>query len=348
MDMITEIDNALNQLLDSRTEKLSDETRELLRHLFTTKEGELLFNQWLQQQKAEGNLGDIDYDRIYERVKFHVDATPKIQPKVLPLPITRYLQRVAAILFIPLLGFSAFLLLKKEKITTPIAIVAPEKQQLEYISPAGARLRVLLPDSTEVWLNGNSRLSLSQVYGTKDRTVKLSGQGFFKVKHNDHVKFIVKTGSIDVKALGTSFSVLAYPGEKLVEAILISGKLAISKESHSLFVANDEVILKPAQKVTFNKNSEDLNVEDVYAEPYQSWTKGTLIFNDDPMDKVTKTLEHYYNVRIDIQDQQILTYRFSATLENSSIDQIMEYISYSSPISYSIKKNVITVNLKKR
>lgn len=348
MEKYNEIDSALRSLLDSKVEKLSSETIELLHYLFTTKEGYLLFNEWLQLQKEDGDLGDVDYERIYQRVKLHVDEHRVRKSPRVRLVTFRNLQRIAAIFFIPLLAYSIFLLTKRGEFAAPIAVIAPENQQVEYMSPAGARLRVMLPDSTEVWLNGNSRLSLSKVYGRKDRTVKLLGQGFFKVKHNDRVKFVVKTGSIDVKALGTSFSVLAYPEEKQVEAVLISGKLAISKDNRSWLAANDEVILKPAQKVTFVKGEETLNVENVYAEPYQSWTKGTLIFNDDSMDKVVRTLEHYYNVRVEIQDPQILNYRFSATLENNSLEQIMEYISYSSPISYTIKKNLVTINLKKR
>lgn len=352
--MQTKIDNAIKQLLDATEEQLSDESLEFLNYLFTTKEGQLFFNQWLQQQPSDENIGNIDYDRIYQRVKLYVDVIPNVSwiRKITSSSAVRYVQRVAAVFFIPLLGFSAYLAIKKyepqNREVTSVVLIAPESQQLEYSSPAGARLRVLLPDSTEVWLNGKSKLILSQTYGSKDRTVKLVGEAFFKVKRNEHVKFIVKTGSIDVKALGTSFNVIAYPGEKQVEAVLISGKLAINKVNHSLFADNDEIILKPDQKVTFDRDSDAMNVEDVYAEPYQSWTKGKLIFSDDAMVKVAKVLEHFYNVRIDIQDSQIRNYRFSATLEDCSIDQIMEYISYSSPIIYSIKRNVVTINLKKR
>lgn len=342
----------LRQLLDDKLEQLPEESKKLLIHLFTTKDGEALFQEWLTKQKQEEVFADINYDKIYLRVQQHVAASakPTKKDRVRPLHAVRALQRIAALLFIPLLGYVGYLAYRNHDISkhidSVIATIAPGKQQLEYISPAGARLKVVLPDSTEVWLNGNSRLMLSKSFGVGERGVSLRGQAFFHVKRNEHSPFIVKAGSINITALGTSFNVLAYPEEKRVETVLISGKIAVNKEDNGFFTSSKEVILTPNQKASFNKESEALKVENVYSEPYESWTKGKLIFNDDPIDKVADVLEHYYNVKIVINDPQILSYRFSATIEDSSIEQIMTYICYSSPVQYTMKKNLITMTKK--
>ena len=344
--MYNRINDVLNQLLDDNKEKLSTESIELLAFLFSSPEGKAFFNEWLNQQKGVGGFDNIDYDRIYLKVQHHIDANQK-KPAVHPFSVTRLLQHAAAILFLPLLGYSGYLMYQnvavKDQFLNMKATVIPSQQVLEYISPAGARLRVVLPDSTEVWLNGNSQLSLSNDFGVKDRGVALRGQAFFHVKRNERSPFIVKTGSINIKALGTEFNVFAYPEESCVEAVLVSGKVAVNKEAKGLFVPTNEITLKPNQKVSFHKESETIDVKEVYSEPYQSWTKGKLIFNDDSMENVANVLEHYFNVKIIIDDPQILSYRFSATIEDSSIEQIMEYIRYSSPVKYTIKKNLITL-----
>lgn len=342
-----EISDALQQLLDEGKEQLPAETTELLAFLFSTSEGRTLFNEWFERQKSFGEMPDISYDRIYQRIQQHVDASiQKPKPKTRRLAVT-FLQRAAAILFVPVLGCMGYFMYQnhvaRDEVRSAIVAISPSKQHMEYYSPAGARLRVVLPDSTEVWLNGDSRLCLSQTFGVGDRDVKLQGQAFFHVKRNERSPFIVRTGSIDIKALGTSFNVLAYPNENRVEAVLISGKVEINREAGG----REAVVLKPNQKLSFNKASDSFDVADVYSEPYHQWTQGRLIFNDDPMDKVANVLEHYYNVKIIINDPKILTYRFTATIENSSIEQIMEYIGYSSSVQYTIKKNQITISQKK-
>lgn len=350
--MDDQIGIVVRQLLDDKLEQLPEESKKFLIHLFTTKDGEALFQEWLTKQKQDNLFADINYNRIYLKIQQHVAVSAKSieKNKRQPLHAVRALQRVAALLFIPLLGYVGYLAYRNHNISkhidSMIATIAPGMQQLEYISPAGARLKVILPDSTEVWLNGNSRLMLSKSFGVGERGVSLRGQAFFHVKRNEHSPFIVKTGSINITALGTSFNVLAYPEEERVETVLISGKIAVNKEDKGVFDLSKEVILTPHQKASFNKESEALKVVNVYSEPYQSWTKGKLIFNDDPMHKVAEVLEHYYNVKIVINDPQILSYRFTATIEDSSIEQIMTYISYSSPVQYTIRKNLITITKK--
>ena len=52
--------------------------------------------------------------------------------------------------------------------------------------------RILLPDSSTVWLNANSTLEYTNEFGKTTREVTLKGEAFFDVKKNSKA-FIVKT-----------------------------------------------------------------------------------------------------------------------------------------------------------
>jgi len=78
--------------------------------------------------------------------------------------------------------------------------------------------RITLPDGSQVWLNMYSRLEFDpQQFNRTKRLVKLSGEGFFEVvpslepgSTNKKIPFIVQTGSLRTRVLGTAFNIEAY------------------------------------------------------------------------------------------------------------------------------------------
>lgn len=85
----------------------------------------------------------------------------------------------------------------------------------------GQRASVMLPDGTKVWLNSHTQISYNSNYGMKDRVVALAGEAYFEVaKDKDH-RFIVKTGDMEVEALGTSFNVKAYKEDRECDCYII-------------------------------------------------------------------------------------------------------------------------------
>lgn len=82
-------------------------------------------------------------------------------------------------------------------------------------SPPGQRLRLTLDDGTIVWLNSQSTLSFPAYFNADERIVELNGEGYFEVKKNKDIPFIVRTAEYDVEVLGTTFNVFAYQSEDL-------------------------------------------------------------------------------------------------------------------------------------
>jgi len=115
--------------------------------------------------------------------------------------------------------------------TWKIAISTQESKELaiaqqELFVPAGQRARITLPDGSTVWLNAGSRLLYPSVFG-EERKVSLTGEGYFDVAKNPEKPFIVSTGSIDIKALGTEFNVYNYSKAEYISTTLIDGSVKV-------------------------------------------------------------------------------------------------------------------------
>lgn len=351
-EMDNSTDRLIKFLLNPGEKEPSEEIKEQLRELFTSLKGRADFDRWFEAQHPQVDLEGVNLDELYQNIERHIYGSRAMPHK------ENYFKRAfvnvaryAAVVLVGVFLSSVFFLYKKNVRTedgvAEIHKVSNRHQIMEYTSPAGARLKVVLPDSTVVWLNGKSKITLSKTFGEKDRDVSLQGEAFFDVSPNRILAFTVKTKNVDIKAYGTSFNVFAYPDEKAVETVLLSGIVSVQKRTKGIFVQSEEVMLKPNQKATYSEVAETIDVKNVESEPYRSWTEGTLIFNDTPMDEVIKKLEYFFNVVIVVKDPSVLKYRFSATLENNSIEQIMKYLSYSSPIEYVFTKSKITVTQKK-
>lgn len=189
----------------------------------------------------------------------------------------------------------------------------------------GRRVKVRLPDNSEVWVNAGSRLISPQKFSTKKREVFLSGEGFFDVEHNEEKPFYVQTTSMAVKVLGTEFNVSAYPENEQVETVLKEGSVQIVSTDEKWFA--QKATLKPDEKATFNKMSKTINIKKVEHENYTRWKEGLININDDSLKGVMLKLERYFNIEIEIVGQGKEKVRISGKLDLSvGIDRVFKYI----------------------
>lgn len=304
--------------------------------------------QWFDQQSTDEDLSSVDYDAMFwqiENTLGFADSVKDSERFLSRRKLLQVFQRCAALLFIPLLvGLSYLYYTKDSHVGSLSHTLNCTKTYKEYFSPAGARLKVLLPDSTEVWLNGSSSLKIADSFGVTDRNVELIGEGNFHVKHSDRLNFIVSAGNMKVKATGTVFNITAYPDSPNVETVLISGKVEVktsgTKEKSALE-------LSPNQCAISSKGSDVVQVSNVNTLSYEAWPKGRLVFDNKSLKDVAAILERWYNVKITLKDAELAEQRFTANLEECSIEQLLKYISYSSPITYSMNKNKVTISLIK-
>ena len=195
--------------------------------------------------------------------------------------------RIAAILLLPFIlstGFLSYLYINRLQEDKHISY-------LEVVSAPGIVTQMELPDKSKVWLNAGSSLRYPSRFTGDERTVYLSGEGYFEVAHNEKHPFIVETEKYDIRVLGTTFNVSAYPNSGLFEASLIEGKVTVYHPE-----TQNEIILNPHEKVEVRDGK-------LYKETFTSdhdflWRMGIYSFKDEPLETVFKKLEQYYEVKI--------------------------------------------------
>ena len=241
--------------------------------------------------------------------------------------------RYAAI-FIPLLSLPFVFFLGKKQGFSP--------ETYTTISCAlGDKTEIVLPDSSKVTLNSGSKLIFNNNFDEGERNVFLEGEAFFNISKDKKNPFTVKTGEIEVEVLGTEFNLKAYPEENKISTTLIEGSLKVS-------VNNQNVVIKPEQKLTYNKESKLINLKELTdTTPETEWKDGRLVFRNESLADLELKLERWFDVDIDFADDEVKSKRFTGILERESILEAVSYFGYSKYVGYTINGNEITFYSKK-
>ena len=136
--------------------------------------------------------------------------------------------------------------------------------------------------------------------------------------------------------MGTEFNLQSYEDETIVQTTLVSGAVHIEAVKNGDIVST--IKLKPSERAVYDISSGSVSIATVNTDYDTAWKEGRLMFKDMPIPQVLKKLSYFYNVRFDVKDAVINTYRFTGTFENKQLSQILDYLKISSQIDYTIKR----------
>lgn len=189
--------------------------------------------------------------------------------------------------------------------------------------PYGRRAEITLPDGTRVWLNSGTQITYPNAFKGDKREVFIQGEAYFKVAHNKEKPFHVYAKDVDVKVLGTSFNVRAYPDENQLKTTLVEGSVALSYGAN----AENAIKLVPGKMAVYEMGKK-MVVANTNLETHTSWHLGYLYLKNEPLSDLIKTLERYYNVSIQLADNSEEERNFSGRLGlQHDIKEVMEIIA---------------------
>lgn len=225
-----------------------------------------------------------------------------------------------------------------------VAIQGAEQLATTTLQP---KLRQVLPDGSVVRLNRNSSIFYDKAtFDKKDRSVKLVGEAYFEVAHNEKLPFIVATdGKMHIKVLGTAFNVRAYAGEP-IETTLIEGSIMAYDAGNT----SNRVQLRPHEKLTAAiKTGDGLRflvsrlpeapAPDKYDET--AWIQQKLNFDNQSLAELVPRFEAWFGVRIKITDPQLLNYRFSGEIEYETLTETLDAMKLAAPFAYTITTDYV-------
>ncbi len=207
--------------------------------------------------------------------------------------------------------------------------------------PAGQRMSVTLSDGTQVQLNGNSRIEYPVIFSRKQRNVKLSGEAFFEVKHDERHPFIVETFASKVEVLGTRFNVYADEASEYFSTALVDGKVKVTTNDETA----EQVVLAPDEMVKFVNNH--LVVTKVDAENLISWTEGYVNLADTDFESLMRRFENVYGVKIVIERETMpeIGYKSGKIRVSEGVNFALKLLQHECKFTYTenYETNTITI-----
>ena len=293
---------------------------------------EWLANNW--EHVSSDDL-EINFDRLKQMVAdYEMKRHPKRGLAVHLFSLSRYYQRVAAVLFIPLILGTLWYFYNSSN-----------NDENFYVAeaPLGQKAKIELPDGTTIWLNSGSQIRYSSGFNKKGREVELKGEAFFDVAKNPKKPFFVNTSSLAIEVTGTRFNVNAYTDEPDVETALVEGKVKVILKSEK-----DAYQLSPGKILTYSKALHQVSSSVLNEEVTTAWKDNRLIFVNDNFSKLAKKIEKWYNVEVvydtlNFKDNK-LTVRL---LEGEQLSRLLEIVETAIGARCAISKNKIYITKNK-
>ena len=263
---------------------------------------------------------EVDEEEELRLLHSKMDGSKMSSGKRRHAAIGRWMQRVAAVMFIPLLGGWLYLYLTREPKMVP--------QMMEVKTSPGMTAKVTLPDSTVVVLNSSSVLTYSSLFTGETREVKLSGEAFFSVKKDEKKRFVVHTPhGTSAVVYGTEFNIDAYEGSREVLTTLVEGKVGFSFPNSGI---KKEVVLAPGQKLTYDIGQESIKLVKANVDVETSWKDGRLYFYNTPLEQALRSLGKRYGVEFILRKESLKKNSFTGVFVNQRLDRILEHFSLAS------------------
>ncbi len=368
--------NLKELLINYLERKCTAEEKLRLYNLLIMPENELSVKEILLQHIHEFDEtaidSNVDFDRIYQNIISEIEEHEeleeerlKIERKAKIIRLFKISGRVAAI-FIPAFVIGVMYM----HLTGADIFKTSSRNFCEIKAPLGAKSEIMLPDGSHVLLNAGSKIKYYTDFNVKNRNLFLEGEAYFKVAKNKRIPLIVNVANINIRAVGTEFNVKAYKNERIIETTLIEGVVEITKGADKA-AQSEKISLTPNQKAVYIKGDNKLSVyntknkerkekmevkaapQEIYMKPVildkvevapiVAWTHDQLIFRGETLENICVKLNRKYNATFEFENEDVKNLCFTGTLEDETLEQVLDVIKLTSPIDYFINKKTVII-----
>lgn len=268
-----------------------------------------------QASDAIGCMRQTDSQEALRKVKGRIRKSYK-------LSWMSRLQRIAAVLAIPLLMATLYLALKEDPI-----------EYIEIRTNPGMVAKVDLPDGTRVWLNSSSCMRHPVRFTGSRRDVSLSGEAYFSVASDKQKPFVVHTPfHIQAEVLGTEFNMEAYESEREVRTTLVSGVVKLTYRTDK--EEQESRLMKPGEEYVYSCRNGNISVRQPYIPTLTAWKDRLVIFRNTPFEAALAILGKRFNVDFVIKNAKLYENAFTGTFDGQHLQLILEHFRLSSGIQY--------------
>lgn len=227
--------------------------------------------------------------------------------------------------------------------TTPVPgkvpVTAPEDLCLEV--PRGGEFKIVLSDSTVVWLNSESQLRFPETFDADERRVSISGEAYFEVKKDPSRPFYVESAGQVVQVYGTRFDIKAYPDEETVYTTLEEGSISLRRlDNHG-----GELFLVPGQQALYSLADNEVEMKEVKTSVITGWRHGRFVFEEQTLASIMRDLSRWYNFEYEITDPDLEDEVFLGSVQRySDFRSVISILEKCGDITFSTSGNKVIVS----
>lgn len=320
------IDDLIGKVLAG--EATADEQDELMQWLNSEPANQKYFDQvkeiFTKAEAREINV-QFDTDAAWQKVKSGLQK--KEQPKQVWFDPRALLRSAAGIVLVLAAGYVALQLMKPDIET--VAITAKD-----------VTIQDTLPDGSMAFLNRQSSITYQYNSDQKVRTVKLRGEGFFEVKHEEQKPFVIETDEVLIRDIGTAFNVKAYPDQDTIEVFVESGivQLFTAKDPGIQLNAGETGLYSKRGKVFAKAPAVDTNV--------LAYKTKMLSFNATELQSAISTINAVYDSKIRLGNNELGTCRLTVNFINEDLNHLVDIIAETLTLTIERKDGEIILNGK--
>ncbi|RAW03442.1 FecR family protein [Pseudochryseolinea flava] len=277
---------------------------------------EFIFKKTPAIQKWQDFDTDAAWSKMRSKLKEGSTKTVELHPR----RSFHYLQIAASIVIVLGIGFGIYQMMDINKPANVVAVSSTKETKSDT-----------LPDGSNVFLNKLTELDYA--FDKKDKThrIKLRGEAYFHVKHEDDKKFLVEAEGIFIKDIGTSFNVKAYPNTNTIEVVVEEGEVQFYSKD------NPGVYLQAGGRGVYNKKDKTFTVEPPQANVLAYKTK-FFSFSDARLGDVVEALNNVYEKKLSI-GSQLENCLLTVSFNNEDLNEIANIIGETLNLKVTVTRD---------
>ena len=252
-----------------------------------------------------------------------------------------YLKRFAAAAAVIALIISGWLFYNRQDQSEPTKAIAIEKK---IENTTGRPMAIKLSDSSEVLLSAYSSLAYYEPFEEDKRSLHLEGEAKFNVTKDSIRPFIVYSGAIATRVLGTRFSVRSFRGEENIRVELFEGKVRVHAADSLNSNFKKAIDLRPGDVLLYNRDNKSATVSSANTSVTKQGDSKTSIkttagksalagnawymFNNQSLSGVFDQLEILYDQKITYSREDVAGMTFIGKLDKTDkLESVLEAIA---------------------
>lgn len=259
-----------------------------------------------------------DEQALFQRISAKISQQRKVHS-------LRWIGYAASILTVLTFGYLFW------RTAAPTTNVPGSKLAHVTAKKSSGRKWIKLPDGSSVQLNSDSHLDYPESFQGKERVVRLTGEAFFDIRHDEHHPFIIHTGKIKTTVLGTAFNIRSDAAGKNVTVTVTRGKVMVQEAGRTLgvLIANEQLSWQ-MEKLPFKRR---VNAAEVVA-----WKNQDLIMDDITLAQAAELIAQRYQLKVTFANEHVKHCRFTAAfLNRNDIEQVIAVLADITGASFELQ-----------